>query len=913
VSDSGGRRPRPRQPGPRRPGPRRPRPRPRPGARRPGPKKAKRRPGGATGTVAPDLAHYRYRETSAEQGAASFPEGEDPYLEQQVGPCRVLEFLGEGGAGRVYRAMHERLDFEVALKLITDQFKGREKALERFTREARVSARLNHPNVVRVYDVNAAGASHYIIQELVRGQSLARRVRESGPLSDGIAAAIGRDLASGLASIHAAGIVHRDVKPENVIITAGDAPKLIDFGIAKDTKGPGSETAQGMMLGTPRFMAPEQAAQEGASPAADAYGLGATLYFALTGRAPLEPGQDEDLFAFVQRRRQTPPPPLAEVRRRTHPALGTLIDRMLALEPDGRPSAEEIHRALGQLEETLRHQTTRWKAKSSGSFAIAAQDAGGTQGTFEDLPLPEILQNIEFNEKSGELEIHAEAVNGLVTFKAGLPYEASTSDGRRGEAAIWRLLDLEEGNFVLRRDSAVAGPRQIKISFTRIMLDHSRQSDESGRLPIVEDEPPEEPPGLRPSGEDPAEASPGRSNTLKLQRSGKTQRRVTSRVIKRAVSELTARAWPAAPGDPYLGCKLGPFQVDQLIEVDRGERRYLGTHLETTAPAYLRVFPFIGPYRRAFKALAARASAPLTVKHAQLEPLLGAGTSKEAFYVGTVPTARRSLTHALVEAGGALPPAEVVRIVGAAALALQALHGRSMTHGCLSLRTIELDADDQVVVTSAGLGREDPSLAWLDGEVGVVGDLGYMAPEVLDQGAASPASDVYSLGVVAWTLLAGGHPAGGGGELDLALGLARAEIPPVQRDDGQAIPEGLVTLVTKLTGRNPKLRYANANDFLTELSAYERGKPVVPFRREQRSTREPSAAAAPAPPSQPARKSADRAAAWRRALTLLVLLDLALVGLAVFLFLLSGDFEIADPLAGYDFGLEAELEALEGE
>ena len=837
------------------------------------------------GNLSPDLAHYR--ETRSETDAA--PAEPDPLLGRAIGPCQVLEFIGQGSSGRVYRALHQRLAFEVALKVILPAAGGRQRALERFQREARVAARLNHPNVVRVYDVDQEKGTHYIIQELVRGESLDARVRRAGKLEEALAIELGRDLASGLASIHKAGVVHRDVKPENVILTAGDAPKLLDFGIAKDVEVD-TGTAQDTMLGTPRFMSPEQAGSDRTKigPAADIYGLGATLFFALTGRAPHEPRSEEPLLSFLNRRLREPPPRLSALRPGTNPGLAALIERLLAPDPDARPGAEEASRAFAALDQGLDTALLKPLAPPTP----ATDGGGGTQGTFEDLPLVEILQGIEFNEKSGELEVHGEGITGRVTFEGGQPHEASTSDGKRGERAILRLLELSAGSFQLRRDVQVSGPRLIPTSFTRLILDFHRQSDESERLPIPVDPeptPPPAPPPPEPKARPPS-LKDRSSATLRLGRS-QTLDAPASDHFDLAISRLEAEACAPLSGDPFLGCSLGPFQVGKLLGLERGEHRYLGTHIDSGKKVLLRVFPLFGAHKEELRALAERAKGALAVHHPNLESCLGAGTSKDAFYAGYRPALGPTLEDELRQRR-ALTPEEVTRIIGSIGLALSALHGKHLVHGHVGPRTVRLVGEERrPVLCETGLARTAPAHRFLSTKAQVPGHPGFVAPEVLDLGVPTPAGDVYALGCLAQALLRGQLPGDD----------AQSSLQRCQADSQVGIPSGLGTVIGKLTGRSPKRRYANANEFLTDLAAFERGKQVLPFPAQGGSNE-----AAGEESELQALLARQRARVRRTLLLVIVLLlvDLGVLAGALRAWRDAQQVELPAPFEGYRFTLE---------
>ena len=207
--------------------------------------------------------------------------GARPFAER----LQLLGSLGEGGMGAVYRAYDKLLRRVVALKLIRPQRLGlnAQRVLRRFEREAQVMARVRHPNCVAIYSAGELRGQPFLLMEYVRGESLQERVEREGPLEPQQVASWGRDLARGLASCHGAGVVHRDVKPANVLLDSTGCPRLTDFGIARDTAAQTQLTAESAAIGTLAYMPPEQALGQPADPRADVYGLGATLFEALTG------------------------------------------------------------------------------------------------------------------------------------------------------------------------------------------------------------------------------------------------------------------------------------------------------------------------------------------------------------------------------------------------------------------------------------------------------------------------------------------------------------------------------------------------------------------------------------------------------------------------------------------------------
>ncbi|MDI5980516.1 bifunctional serine/threonine-protein kinase/glutamate ABC transporter substrate-binding protein [Amycolatopsis magusensis] len=248
-----------------------------------------------------------------------------------AGRYRLGHALGEGGMGVVWRARDELLDREVALKELrhTTPFDpaAPDPAYQRMLREAMTAAQLRHPGIITVHDVVIDRDRPWIVMELVEGPSVAQLVAERGPLPQWQAAAIGRQVAVALAAAHARGIVHRDVKPANILLD-GDRAVLTDFGIAA-MSGATALTGTGQLIGSPQFMAPERINGQVAGPPSDLWSLGITLYFAVSGRSPFDGEDIQSAFAAVLTRE---PVPLPHV-----PALWPVIAALLRKNPADRP------------------------------------------------------------------------------------------------------------------------------------------------------------------------------------------------------------------------------------------------------------------------------------------------------------------------------------------------------------------------------------------------------------------------------------------------------------------------------------------------------------------------------------------------------------------------------------------------
>jgi eukaryotic-like serine/threonine-protein kinase len=250
------------------------------------------------------------------------------------GRYRLVRRIAAGGMGEVWEADDTVLGRRVALKVLVEELAADDHATRRFVREARATARLAHPNVARVYDFGRDGGTPFLVMELLEGQTLAGRLA-SGPLPPAEAARVAAAVADALDAAHRRGIVHRDVKPSNVMLTAGGDVKVMDFGIAAAADETHSTTGSGLYA-TVAYVPPERVAGEPATPASDIYSLGAVLYELLCGRPPFL-GSSPALVARAHLH-----DPLVPVRRLAPwvpPRLAEACEAALAKDPAGRPSS----------------------------------------------------------------------------------------------------------------------------------------------------------------------------------------------------------------------------------------------------------------------------------------------------------------------------------------------------------------------------------------------------------------------------------------------------------------------------------------------------------------------------------------------------------------------------------------------
>ncbi|MEW5804149.1 MAG: serine/threonine-protein kinase [bacterium] len=254
----------------------------------------------------------------------------------------IRQELGRGAMGIVYRAHDCVLARDVAIKQIPVYLSHDHQLIARFRQEARALARLCHPHIVQVYDFVQDGEQAWITMELVEGEELEKSLRESGPVSIGEAMEIGGQLAEALAYAHERGVIHRDFKPANVLLTQHRSVKITDFGLAKLAHS-SIYTQEGSVLGSPAYMSPEQAAGRGLDARSDIYALGVTLFKMLTGRLPFE----GDAESVIAQKLTKGPPPLSALNEQIPEQLSCLVLQMLAKEPNKRPlSMDTVAEAL---------------------------------------------------------------------------------------------------------------------------------------------------------------------------------------------------------------------------------------------------------------------------------------------------------------------------------------------------------------------------------------------------------------------------------------------------------------------------------------------------------------------------------------------------------------------------------------
>jgi len=394
---------------------------------------------------------------------------------ERIGAYRLVRRLGSGGMGEVFLAWDGRLERTVAAKRMRpDRDRGGARR-ERFRREARAAARLNHPNVVQIFDLVESGdeAGDWIVMEYVQGRSLADLLRK-GPLPPGAAVDLARQVAEGLAAAHAQGLVHRDLKAENVMVTPAGQAKILDFGLARPLESGTGETltGDGMVVGTWRSMSPEQAAGDTADARSDLFSLGVLLYEALAGRSPFLGKTPIETLRNVA---GAPPEPLDRLRPELPPELAALVAALLEKDPGRRPAAaEQVARDLrGLAARPELSPPSGWalseagSATAEGEMPTVIEGPAGMRGSFLDSRRswmsPRRLAWTAAALAVAALAVLLGVIGARQSRKAGEPLRVAvlppTRPGSGGEALDFAAFGIQNG--VLRTLSSLDGVTAI--------------------------------------------------------------------------------------------------------------------------------------------------------------------------------------------------------------------------------------------------------------------------------------------------------------------------------------------------------------------------------------------------------------------------------------------------------------------
>jgi serine/threonine protein kinase/Leucine-rich repeat (LRR) protein len=380
----------------------------------------------------------------------------------RLGPYRVLKVLGHGGMGMVFLAEDPRLKRTVALKVMLPEVAKKETARERFLREARATAAIEHDHIITIYQVDEDRGVPYLAMPLLKGMSLEqylKRAKETKkPLTLGQILKLAREIAKGLAAAHERGLIHRDIKPANIWLdaTAGGRVKILDFGLARPTETDSTITQSGMIVGTPAYMAPEQAAGQKIDGRADLFSLGVVLYRLCSGRVPWHGETAMATLMAVATEEETP---LGQLNPDLPPALTELVAKLLAKKPEGRlKSAKAVVEAIVAIEKQLAAD----KVPVAQTFQVEPSQWQQFGEQSETAPLVKVRKPIKKKPRRWPLVAVAAAVlligGGVALWQVIIRVE--TKDGKSAELKVpdrSTVTVKDDGKIIVQPGKAGAG------------------------------------------------------------------------------------------------------------------------------------------------------------------------------------------------------------------------------------------------------------------------------------------------------------------------------------------------------------------------------------------------------------------------------------------------------------------------
>ena len=290
------------------------------------------------------------------------------YLGQTLGKYRIESLLGSGGFAWVFKGHDPELDIPVAIKVLKPQFAGDQAVVDRFKREASTAARLRHPNIIKIYAVGRENDAVYFVMDYLPS-GLANRLETTQSLPEDYVLRVGVDVARALGFAHREGVIHRDIKVDNILFDTHGNAVVADFGIARALSGYTNQTGTNMVVGTPQYFAPEQARAKPLDGRADLYSLGVTLFRAATGRLPFE---GEDWYEIARQHVEEPAPPARWVNPALSPEFESIVLQCMAKAPDDRPATGEV------LADTITELLQVRKDPSTANTVSVARTPTGT-------------------------------------------------------------------------------------------------------------------------------------------------------------------------------------------------------------------------------------------------------------------------------------------------------------------------------------------------------------------------------------------------------------------------------------------------------------------------------------------------------------------------------------------------------
>lgn len=415
-----------------------------------------------------------------------------PEIGETIGKFLITDVLGQGSSAKVFKALHKTLRIPVALKILLVSPQDESGALsEALQAEAQLLAQLNHPNILRVMDFDTHQHWPYIVLEYLEGLTLHELIEQSGRILPVRALAIVEGAIEGLAHATKRGVIHRDVKPANILVSKDGEAKVADLGIAKivDNFNKPNPNADSLILGTPAYISPEQI--EGHNSVdfrSDMYSIGATLYHAISGQLPFP---SPNIFAMMKRHVEEDAIPLNTLCPTVSAALSDFVSRLMAKQPDERFSSySELLDCLRALPELYDSQRSLLNSNSLAAMGISAtpslttsqlgpmttSSTASISGSLGQTSIAEIIQFLQLTNKSGILQITSTELNAEIGFYEGSAMHAEYGPCM-GKEAFYEIVALGEGSFYFMENQAVTF-RSLTDSTMSLLVEGMRRVDE---------------------------------------------------------------------------------------------------------------------------------------------------------------------------------------------------------------------------------------------------------------------------------------------------------------------------------------------------------------------------------------------------------------------------------------------------
>lgn len=701
----------------------------------------------------------------------------------RLGGCRIERLLGKGGMGAVYRGHHEALDIPVAVKVLPPRFaKANQTLIERFIREARAAARIKHHNIIGVLNVGEERGLHFIVMEYVDGSSVERLLRTQGRLPVETVLDIGVQVCAALAAAHRAQIVHRDIKPDNIMLAVDGTVKLADLGLAKSLEEDAGLTQSGMTMGTPHYIAPEQADDAScADYRSDIYSLGCTLYRMLTGTPPYE---GTSLYNIIKQHANAPVPDIRGAVPELSEPLAQVIAQAMAKEPRERYATAEA--LLADLKAIL-EQRPPLNLTSPGAAAP--------------------------------------------TVKMKRPRAAGRPSGSRPPKQARSLLLLSGGAALVVLLLWALWPRALRL---HVASPQSKATTEDPAMPAGA--------GTSVSAPSPASQAEGDTNSPAPPEPQQAPRPPTP--MPQAPAEAPQKDPVAAPADPELQAveellktdagAVGEYEILKQLPHSPMGRLYAARHRTRALPVILSVVTKPGflqtPAGKQFRQV-------LDLLHGIAHPSLPA--VYEARTIGPyLLSASRPLPGHTVACSEAIrnrrnqaEAADLEGLLKKIAEVMQVYHRHGIVHRNLQPASLRLGPDGRVYVWSFGQAARTGEDAVTPKDTRL-GQPQYRAPEQWDRNAVDIRADLYSLGAILYEAFAGQPPhAGTEGEIKRQIAQPNATPVALQVRD-PTLPKGVSRCIMKLLAKNPEKRFRTPRELILVLELAEKAREHFGRKRE---------------------------------------------------------------------------------